>query len=97
MLLVALAWMYVVLMVAVVQATGDGASVTHAVFTILFYGVLPVGILGYLFLSPARRRVRRAQAEDAPDAPGPAGGSIPEPDHGGHAAGEAVAPVREET
>jgi hypothetical protein len=60
MLLVAIAWLYVVLMVAVVEATSANGTLLGAFFTLLLYGVLPLGIVGYLFLSPARRRARRS-------------------------------------
>ena len=62
MILVALAWMYVVLMVAVVEASGNDGSFLGALFTVALYGVLPMSIVLYLMLSPARRRARR-QAE----------------------------------
>ncbi len=85
MLLVAIAWLYVVLMVAVVEATGSNGTLLGALVTLLLYGVLPLGIVGYLFFSPARRRARRSAEAARLD-----------PDEGGHAAGDAVAPVREE-
>ncbi len=86
MLLVAIAWLYVVLMVAVVEATSSSGTLLGALFTFVLYGVLPLGIVGYLFFSPARRRARRsAESQTALN-----------PDEGGHAAGDAVAPVRKE-
>lgn len=90
MLLVAVAWIYVVLMVAVVEATSARGTLLGAGFTLLLYGVLPLGIVGYLFFSPARRRARSA-AERGSVAP-----TRLDPDHGGHATGDAVAPEREE-
>jgi hypothetical protein len=105
-LLVAIAWMYVVLMVAVVEATSPQGTVLGAVFTLLLYGVLPLGIVGYLFLSPSRRRARRrAEAAAAPateDTPGTdadedaSAATRLDPDGRGHAPGDAVAPVRKE-
>jgi len=86
MLLVAIAWLYVVLMVAVVEATSSNGTLLGAAFTLLLYGVMPLAIVGYLFFSPARRRARRS-AEAA---------ARVDPDEGGHAAGDAVAPIREE-
>lgn len=90
MLLVAMAWLYVVLMVALVEATSSQGSVLGAVVTFVLYGVLPLGIIGYLFFSPARRRARRA-AEAASSADAGL-----DPDDGSHPAGEPVAPEREE-
>ncbi len=96
-LLISVAWLYVVLMVAVVEATSSTGTLLGAFFTFVLYGVLPLGIVGYLFLSPARRRASRAE-ETAPT--GPTGvtetGSVVDPDQGGHSPGDAVAPVRKE-
>ena len=85
MVLVAIAWLYVVLMVAVVEATSSNGTLLGALVTVVLYGVLPLGIVGYLFFSPARRRARRAAESARLD-----------PDAGGHAAGDAVAPERKE-
>lgn len=90
MLLVAIAWMYVVLMVAVVEATSPQGTLLGAFVTLLLYGLLPLGIVGYLFLSPARRRARRAAEALSADAP------ALDPDQGAHAPGDAVAPERKE-
>ena len=95
MYLVAIAWMYVVLMVAVVEATSPQGTVLGAVFTMLLYGLLPLGIVMYLLASPARRRQRRAH--DDAIAPDESGAVAPlDPDGGGHAPGNAVAPERKE-
>ena len=85
MLLIAIAWLYVVLMVAVVEATGG--SLLGAMFTFVLYGVLPLGIVMHLFLYPARKRARRAAEAAA---------SALDPDQCSHAAGEAVSPERKE-
>ena len=90
MVLVAIAWIYVVLMVAVVEATSPQGTLLGAFFTLLLYGMLPLGIVGYLLLSPARRR-RRKDAEAAS-----ADAAALDPDERGHAAGDAVAPERKE-
>ena len=88
MLVVAIAWLYVVLMVAVVEATGSQGSVLGAFFTFVLYGVLPLAILAYLFFGPARRRARRAAEARS------AAVSGLDPDRGDHSPGDAVAPVR---
>ncbi len=90
MLLIAVAWVYVVLMVAVVEATSSDGTLLGAFFTLLLYAVLPLSILGYLMLAPARRRSRRAADRAS------AVESGLDPDGGRHATGDAVAPVREE-
>jgi hypothetical protein len=89
MVLIAIAWGYVVLMVAVVEATSPRGTLLGALFTVLLYGVLPLGIVGYLVLSPARKRARRA-AESAVSNDAPV-----DPDQGGHAAGDAISTKRE--
>ena len=89
MFLVAVAWSYVVVLMVVVEASSSNGTLIGAVFTLLLYGVLPLRIALYLLATPARRRAQRAAAEAA-------AASAPDPDRGDHAAGAAVAPVREE-
>jgi sulfite exporter TauE/SafE len=85
---------YVVLMVAVVEATSAQGTVLGAMFTLLLYGLLPLGIVLYLLSSPARKRLRRAQEGLAA---GESGAVAPlDPDGGGHAPGDPVAPERKE-
>jgi hypothetical protein len=92
MYLVALAWIYVVLMMAAAEATSPNGSVVGAVFTFILYGVLPLALVLYILGTPGRRRMRRAsEARDA------AKGSVGQPPDGSdHAAGDAVAPERKE-
>ena len=102
MYLVLIAWLYVTLMMALAEATSPTGTVLGAVVTFVLYGLLPMGIVGYILGTPARKRALRAKAlaeqasEQAPaDAP-----SSAEPDAGSHAPaaaqGSAVAPVRKE-
>lgn len=90
MMLVAIAWLYVVVLMAVAEATHPQGSVLGAVFSVLLYGVLPLAIVLYVMATPARRRRRAAAELAAPDA------SAPQPDAGGEPPGAAVAPKREE-
>jgi hypothetical protein len=91
MYLVAIAWMYVVLMMAIVEATSPIGTVLGAVFTFLLYGVLPLAILLYILGTPARRKRRlRLEAEAA------ATSAAVDPDGTGHPPGDAVAPERKE-
>jgi hypothetical protein len=83
--LVALAWIYVVLMVAVAEAVAPQGTAIGAIFTLLGWGVLPLAIVLYILGTPARRRARKAAESAAAD-----------PDRGGHAAGDAVAAERKE-
>lgn len=95
MYLVAIAWMYVVVMMTVVEATSANGTVIGAVFTFLLYGALPLGIVLYLLRTPARRRARRlAEAVAADDSI--ADRSPRQPDGGDHPAGDAIAAERKE-
>lgn len=96
MVLVAIAWIYVVLMVAVVEATSSQGTLLGAFFTLLLYGVLPLGIVGYLLLSPARKRARKAGEAAALRAPPSEGPGAIDPDQRGHAPGDSVASERKE-
>ena len=82
--LVALAWLYVVVMVAVAEALSPQGTWLGAFFTLFGWGLLPLAIVLYILGTPARRRARQA-AE-----------SRPNDDRGGHAPGDAIAPKREE-
>ena len=87
MYLVAIAWIYVVLMMAVAEATSSNGTVLGAVFTFLLYGALPLSIVLYVMGTPQRRRTRRAR--EAAEASG-------QPDGGDHAAGDPVTPEGKE-
>ena len=92
MYLIAIAWMYVVVMMAVVEAMAPNGGVLGALFTFLLYGVLPLSVLLYILGTPMRRRRRQAQEAGAV----PAAGSAVEPDRRGQPPGDAAAPEREE-
>jgi mannose/fructose/N-acetylgalactosamine-specific phosphotransferase system component IID len=94
MYLVAIAWIYVVLMMAVAEAMSPQGSVIGAIFTFLLYGLLPLAIVLYILGTPGRRRAIKA-AEAAADAAALAAASAA-PDGSGHAAGDTVAAERKE-
>ena len=54
--LIVIAWLYVVVMMAVAEATNSNGTVLGAIFTFLLYGLGPVALLVYLLSTPARRR-----------------------------------------
>lgn len=89
MFLIAIAWIYVVLMMAVAEATSPIGTVLGAFFTFLLYGVGPLALVLYLLNTPARRRARQLRENQGRE-------SALNPDAGGHAPGDAVAPEREE-
>lgn len=103
MLIVAVAWIFVVLLMSLAEAISSQGSVLGALITFVLYGVLPLAIVLYLMGTPMRRRARHAreQAETtaigAPAAPRSAA-SAPAPDRDGsrHAAGDPVASERKE-
>ena len=86
MMLVAIAWMYVVLMMALVEALSPLGTVLGAFFTFVLYGALPLGIVLYVMAAPARQRLRKKALSSAADAP----------DGGNVAAAAAVTPERKE-
>ena len=86
MLIIAVGWAYVVLLMVLAEAFGPGGSVLGAIVTLFGYGVLPLGIVLYIGNARARARARRAAQ---------ASGDV-DPGRGGQAAGDAVAPEREE-
>lgn len=90
MYLVAIGWLYVVMMMALAEALGPQGSVLGAVITLVLYGLLPLAIVLYIMGTPARRRARRA-AEAAEAA---AAGAISPPgsNEGGDAAPPSAAP-----
>ncbi len=87
MWIVALAWMYVVFMMAVAEAMAPNGTVIGAVFTLLLYGVGPLSIVMYILGTPARKRALKAREAAALAA---------QPDGGSQAAGDAVAAERKE-
>ena len=98
MYLVAIAWMYVVLMMAVAEALSSQGTVLGALLTLLLYGLLPLGIVLYIMGTPLRRRTRQALAtEDSPLADGPAQQPVASdaPDGSRVAPGDGIASKRE--
>jgi hypothetical protein len=109
MYLIAIAWIYVVLMMALAEALSAQGTVLGAIFTFLLYGCLPLSIVMYLLGTPMRRRARLAaeaqQANSAAEAnPGPGAAaqatsmesSSAQPDGGSLPPRDAVPAKREE-
>ena len=99
MYLIVIAWIYVVLMMSVAEATNSNGSILGALITFVLYGAAPVSLVVYLMGAPARSKAlkkREAQARAAymaemlPDAHPQAASSV-QPDAGGHTAGSAQA------
>ncbi|WP_290871261.1 hypothetical protein [Aquabacterium sp.] len=64
MWIVAIAWIYVALMMALAEATNPQGTILGAVITFVFYGVAPTALVMYLLGAPTRRKAR-LQAEAA--------------------------------
>lgn len=95
MYLVAIAWMYVVVMMAVVEATSSNGTLLGAFFTFVLYGALPLSVVLYILRSPGRKRARLAAEASAADA-AEQGPSTAEPDGRDHAPGDTVTAERKE-
>jgi hypothetical protein len=102
--LVVIAWLYVALMMAVAEATNTTGTVMGAIVTFALYGLLPVGLIMYLMLTPARRRrvrerevAAQEKAREAHRASTPQAGTPPSdlPDQRSEAAAAGLPPVRE--
>lgn len=93
MYLVAIAWMYVVLMMTLAEAMSPQGTVLGAAFTLLLYGVAPLALVLYLMGTPLRRRAQRMR--ETGTGSDEAAARVAQPDGGRHAAGLTVAPVGE--
>ena len=64
MYLVVIAWIYVVLMMSVAEATNSNGTVLGAVFTFVLYGLGPVALVVYLMGAPARSKALKKRAAE---------------------------------
>lgn len=85
--IVAIAWIFVVLLMAAAEATSPQGSLLGAFFTLLLYGAVPLPIVLYILGTPGRRAARRRAETAASATPGDGGGEPP---------GAPVAPERKE-
>lgn len=104
MYLVAIAWIYVVVMMTIAEAASPGGTLLGAFFTFVLYGLLPLSIVLYILGTPARkRRLKALQEQEALAAkhapPSPDSGVAPDAGSQPPASAQTggVAPVREET
>jgi mannose/fructose/N-acetylgalactosamine-specific phosphotransferase system component IID len=93
--LIVIAWLYVVLMMAIAEATNSNGTVLGAVFTFLLYGLAPVALVMYLMLTPARRRALKEREAAEREAAIRAHSATP--DAGGEAPADAVPPRGKKT
>ena len=64
MYIVAIAWLYVAILMSITET-----SVTAGVLTLVFYGLLPLGLLLWLVGTPVRRRRRLLDQTETVDQP----------------------------
>ena len=96
MYLVAIAWLYVAVMMAIAEATHSQGTVLGAIITFVLYGLLPIGLMLYFMGTPARKRaIREREAEER--AQYASNHATVNPDASGHAPTDAVTPVAEES
>ncbi len=101
MYLVAIGWMFVVVLMSAAEAMSPVGTLLGAFFTLMLYGVLPLSIVLYVMGAPMRRRARNAVPAEPVEA-GTSTGSVRteveafEPDGSSHAASDPVAAERKE-
>ncbi len=65
MYIVAIAWIYVALMMGVAEAANTNGTVLGGIVTFILYGILPTSIIIYIMDSPRRKKVRMAREHEA--------------------------------
>lgn len=64
MYIVAIAWMYVVVLMSLAEATSPQGTILGAIVTFILYGIIPLSILMYILGTPARKRALRVREEE---------------------------------
>ena len=65
MYLIVIAWIYVVLMMSVAEATNTNGTLLGAIVTFFMYGVGPAALVAYLMSTPARKRaIKKREADE---------------------------------
>lgn len=98
MWIVAIAWMYVAVMMTLAEATSANGTVLGAIITFVFYGLAPVALVMYVLGTPARRRARlqKEAAEEAERQRQASSAPIGQPDARDLPTGDTVTPERKE-
>jgi Flp pilus assembly protein TadB len=91
-IIVAIAWAYIAVLMAMAEATSARGSIVGALMTFMLYGVLPLAIVLYILGAKGRRRSQLAQEclEATVDE------KSVQPDTAGHPPGDAVTAVGKE-
>jgi hypothetical protein len=97
MWIVAIAWMFVVLLMTVAEAVSPVGSVLGAIITFFLYGVGPLSLVMYLLGTPMRRQARRAaEATEHAASQAPSAAATVQPDAGGLPPGDPLTPEGKE-
>lgn len=94
MYIVAIAWLYVAILMAVAEVTHSTGTLLGGIITFVLYGLLPLVLVLYVMGTPARRRAIRAK--ESAELQYAQKASALTPDADSNAAGDAVTPVRKE-
>lgn len=92
MWIIAIAWMFVAVLMAVAEAVSPIGTVLGAVITLLFYGVLPCALLMYILTSGQRKRARQVTELRAAQQALATQASTDQPDAGGLPTSDALSP-----
>jgi hypothetical protein len=65
MYLIAIAWIYVVLLMSIAEATNTTGTLLGALITFFLYGLLPLSLVLYIMRTPARKRAIKAKEKVA--------------------------------
>ena len=95
MYLVVIAWLYVALMMAVAEASSPIGTIIGAFFTFVLYGAGPVALVVYAMDTP--RRKKAIKEREADELAKRLAAASSQPDAGGEAAADTVAPVRKKS
>ena len=61
MYLIAIAWIYVVLLMSIAEATNTTGTLLGALITFFLYGLLPLSLVLYIMRTPTRKRAMKAK------------------------------------
>ena len=86
MYIIAIAWIYVTLMMSVAEANNSNGTVLGAIVTFILYGILPTALMVYLMGAPQRNKARKAK-EAAWASSQQVASPLVQPDASGHATG----------
>lgn len=65
MYIVVITWFYIILVVAIAEATHINGSILSALLTFLFYGLLPIFLVIYIWKTPTRKKIKKQREMEA--------------------------------